>query len=189
MATVIEICNEALIGIGEDTIVALTDDNKPARLLTRLYERSRDQLLRAHPWNFATARVALAQNTGTPVYEYSLAYQLPQDCLRVLDIDASLDYIEPDYAVEGDQLLCDYTAVSIKYIKRITDPNIMSADFRTLLSAFLSKKLAIPLTDSRTRYNDAKDNYDEELMRVRHTDAIETPSPKSKVTTWEVSRL
>jgi len=189
MATVIEICNEALIAIGEDTIISLSDNNKPARLLTRLYERSRDQLLRAHLWNFATKRKALAQNSVTVSFQYTYEYQLPTDFIRLVDIDASLDYIEPDYTIEGHAVLCDYDSLKIKYIYQVTDPNIMTADFRTLLSAFLGMKLAIPLTDNRSRYNDARDLYKEELVRVRHVDACEFPVEKSKQTTWENSRL
>ena len=36
------------------------------------------------PWNCLHKRVQLAQNSTAPVVEYSHAYALPSDCLRVL---------------------------------------------------------------------------------------------------------
>jgi len=61
----LEICNIALLKIGADSITALSDANKRARLCTLLYDFMRKKLLRAHPWNFAIKRSFLQKVTDT----------------------------------------------------------------------------------------------------------------------------
>jgi len=101
----VDICAYALRLIGDQPITALTDNSDRARLCNSIYALTRDATLRAHPWNFATFRAALAtatKTTGTnpiittlPAFEYTQAYTLPNGggtdlvtdppyCLRVL---------------------------------------------------------------------------------------------------------
>lgn len=86
MASEVEICNSALIKLGDDTITSLTDDSKRARLCNAQFARLRDEVLRAHPWNFAIRRASLAKLSQAPAFEFAAAFRLPEDpyCLRVL---------------------------------------------------------------------------------------------------------
>lgn len=65
MATQTEICNRALIRIGADTIVDITENSKEGRLCNILYDQIRKDLLRSHPWNFAIRRIILAPDANT----------------------------------------------------------------------------------------------------------------------------
>ena len=65
--TFVEIANRAITYLGGDTITSLEDDTKEGRACLRLYEQSRDQLLRDHPWNFSIKRAVLAANTTAPL--------------------------------------------------------------------------------------------------------------------------
>ena len=68
MATsVIEICNNALLDLGEDAIMSLQDDSKAARLCNHRWPGVRDAVLRAHPWNCAMAQWELAAGTAAPL--------------------------------------------------------------------------------------------------------------------------
>ena len=68
MADVTGLCNSALAKIGAARITALDEGSKNANLCAELYERSRDDLLRAHSWNFATARAKLAKKGAAPTF-------------------------------------------------------------------------------------------------------------------------
>ena len=101
----VDICSYALRLIGDQPITALTDNSDRARLCNSIYALTRDATLRAHPWNFATYRAAVALatiTTGTnpvittfPAFELRQAYILPNGagtdpvtdppyCLRVI---------------------------------------------------------------------------------------------------------
>jgi len=54
------IANVALSKIGAQRIVAFNENTENARLLNAIYGTIRDEVLRAHPWNFAIKRSAPA---------------------------------------------------------------------------------------------------------------------------------
>ena len=73
--TAVSICNMALALVGADgTITALTQDNQNARVCNQFYDAARQTLLRSHPWNFATGRIASYPewDTATPYSEGAL---------------------------------------------------------------------------------------------------------------------
>ncbi len=126
MASVVDICNSALNLLGASTISALTDDNKNARLCNQRYEPVRNRVFRSHAWNCLHKRIQLAQNSTAPVVEYSYAYALPSDCLRVLKIhNGSTDSIVSslDYKLESRNIVTDEGTVYLIYIALDTDPN------------------------------------------------------------------
>lgn len=54
------IANIALSKIGVQRLTSFSENTEPARLLNAIYGTLRDEVLRAHPWNFAIKRVAPA---------------------------------------------------------------------------------------------------------------------------------
>ena len=170
----VDICNQALTFLGADRIMSLTENNENARRCNSIFEQTRDEVLRGHPWNFAIERAALATLSTTPEYEWSVQYQLPVDCLRVLATNTR----DMEYKIEGKRLLCDDSGVKIKYIKRVTDPTQFDSMFTEALAAKLSAKLAYPITESKTLFDAATKLYGEILADARSADGQEgTPDP------------
>lgn len=143
-ASKISICNKALIELGESPITALTDNNKAARTLDAVYDIVLLTALRSHRWNFAVKRVALAELSAIPVYGFTKQYQLPSDCLRVLEIDT----LTAVYKIEGRALLTDSGTVYLKYVAKIDDPTQYDAAFVDYLSLKLASDIAMTLTDN-----------------------------------------
>ena len=79
--TFVSISNRALTFLGAQPITSLDDDTKEARACKRMFEQSRNQVLRGHPWNFAMKRVELAADTTSPVWGKTNAFSWPSDCL------------------------------------------------------------------------------------------------------------
>ena len=168
----VSICNTALITLGEDPIASFDDDVKAARLCNSIYEDTRDAVLRDAKWNFALERVELALLTTTPEFEFSNQFQLPADCIRVVYTD---DDLAP-YRIEGNKLLTDSSSVKILYVKQVTDPVQFDTTFRAALSARLAMEMAIPLTDSESRFQTAAKLYEEKISIARGMDAQENGS-------------
>ena len=82
MATETTIINAALRRLGDKPITSRLDGSPAANAVNDLFDDARDALLRAHPWNFATTRVALMPSSTTPVYGFDYQYALPADWLR-----------------------------------------------------------------------------------------------------------
>src|SRR5687768_15522866 len=81
-----DVVNVAMRLIGQSPIVSLSDGTANANTADDLYEAVRDDLLRSHPWNFATKRVQLARSATTPGFEFDYAYVLPADWLRTISV-------------------------------------------------------------------------------------------------------
>lgn len=184
MASEVSICNNALVKLGSQTIISLTEDSKKGRLCNQLYPEMRDVILRSHIWKFAIKRKELAQAVGSPVYGWSYSYPLPSDYLRVIEPDIH-DY---PYKIEGNALLCHEGRVFLQYIYRVTDPNKMDVSFREALSARLAFEMSIPLADDKSNHQLFEKRYERALSEARMVGAMEDYPGRLECETWLRSR-
>ena len=176
MASAVDIANSALNLLGASTISAFTDDSKNARLINQRYEPVRNRVFRSHAWNCLHKRVQLAQNSTAPVVEYSHAYALPADCLRVLKVhNGTTDSIKSaiDYKLEGRNIVTDEGTVFIIYIALDTDPNNYDTYLQESISHQLAADLAYAVTNNATLAEKYMTRADERLREARFIDATE----------------
>jgi hypothetical protein len=179
------ICNGALTKVGEEAIISLSEDTKAARLCNLMFNRLRDSILRAHPWNFAIKRVELAELTTNPIFGFAKQFQLPTDSLRVLRTDED----QIPHQIEGRILLTDAGTVQIKYIAQITDPNLFDSLFIQALEDRIGAELAYNLSDNRALSVDMRAKYKETLKEARAMDGQEGVSDIVEADEWLNIRL
>lgn len=185
MASVVGIVNNALIKIGENTITALSENTKAARIANQIYEQTRDALLRSHPWNFAMSRGECAQLSTTPAFGFAYEFALPSDCLRVLRMEEH-DY---DFKVEGRKILTDESTCKILYIKQVVDPNQFDAMFVEVLSARMALELSYSLAENNQLTDMMAALYKQKIREARSMDGQESSPDELLATTWTDSRL
>ena len=78
----VDIANLALTKLGAQPIVSFLDANPRAAVMNRSYAILRDKLQRRR-WNFNRVYVTLAASSVAPTFEYTYAYPLPADYLRL----------------------------------------------------------------------------------------------------------
>jgi len=192
MASVVNICNSALNLIGASTISALTEDTKNARLCNQRYSPVRNRIFRSHNWNCLVKRVELAQNSTGPVMEYTYAYALPSDCLRVLRIyNGTTNSIESDleYKIEGKNVITNQTTVYLVYTSLDTDPNNYDAYLREAISHQLGADLAYAITNNATLAKNLMARADERLREARFIDSTENSLETIEATEFTNARL
>lgn len=141
MSSQVEITNIGLIALGVEPITTIDEATKGARYAKTLFPVIRKKILRSHPWNIATKRAVLAASTTVPLYEFTLQYQLPSDCLRLLDV-----YNNTAWKLEGDKILTDYGAPQyIKYIYDNTDYGLYDSSLVDVMGAALAVELCMPM--------------------------------------------
>ena len=186
MATsVVQIVNNALVKIGANAILTLTEDSEAARAANLIYEQIRDSCIRDHVWNFAVNRVELAQNSTAPAFEFSYQYNLPSDCLRVLQMED----MSMLYKIEGGKLLTDEGTAKILYLARVEDVNLFDAMFVEALSARLAAELSVTLSESNTLYSNMMEMYQRKISDARSMDAQESGYIEIVADTWLNSRI
>jgi hypothetical protein len=82
MSSDVDIANLAMAKLGQQPIQSFLDTTTRAANINRTYPMLRDKLQRKR-WNFNRAYVFLPVLGTAPVFEYSYAYQLPSDYLRL----------------------------------------------------------------------------------------------------------
>lgn len=172
-----DVVNVSLRLIGATPIVSLDDGSVMANTADDLYSETRDDLLRTHPWNFATKRVELARSSTDPTFEFDYAYTIPVDWLRTISVhdnDAGHGTILfREEQVAGQRtIVTSSEEVWLRYVARVTDPNLMAADFRRLLAVSLARDLAIPIVSSNTLRDQFTEEAKRTLARARSADAM-----------------
>lgn len=192
MSSQVEIANRALSRLGARRIISFGDDTEEARAITAAYEPMVEEVLRDHPWNSASTRVKLAELSSAPAFGYLHQYQLPTDCLRVLEVGhpSNTEFSSPwPWVVEGRVLLTDEEApLPIRYIRRETDPNNWDPLLRSAVAARLAAELAEELTQSNTKKRDQWAMYQEILMRARRADGQEQSDMEVEEDPWILAR-
>jgi len=183
------ICNLALGLLGQSQIMSLDDASQAARFCKRFYSQSRDEVLQAHPWNFAMRRMTLSQLSTPPSSGWAAQYQLPTDCLRVTQMNGMSPSERPGlFSIEGRALLTDADVADIRYIARVEDANFFSPLFIEALSVKLGMRLCQPLTGNRSQAGDLLSEYERITgPKARRTDAFEGHSPRLQP--WVLSDL
>lgn len=181
MATVIDICNFALDKLGHGSITSTNDGTKAADLCKRNWDLVRDQVLRDHPWNFATKRYVTSPVVASPVWGFSYEHPLPSDYLRLLEIKL---LSTGEYVIEGKSILSNESALYLRYIARVIDPTQYDALFLDAVSSRLAFELCEALTQSNTKKEQLWNQYDDALVRARRVDAQENPPSFFEESDW-----
>lgn len=174
MATRVSICSNALLMLGDTTINAMNEGTPRARLASNLYDSTRDDLLRSHPWNSAVKRVILAPDVETPAFDYSNQFSLPGDWLRNLSVGP--EGYEVDYKTEGQKLLANGTSLSLRYIFRNEDESTWDAMLVKAMELKMAAAMAYGITKSNSVVEAREKLLEMHMKLARSVDAQDDPA-------------
>lgn len=195
MASEVDLVNSALYKVGADRIESLTEGSRNADIASLLFVEVRDDMLRAHPWNFATRKIKLARSANSPPYEWDYQFPKPADHVRTMEVhdnDAGLGLVE--YRMEhdindGEVFRTNAEELWLTYVAKITDPAKMPPDFRRALSLKLAVELAVAIAESNTRSAQLEPQAESAFRKARSTDSMEDFPEQMPAGTWFTSRF
>ena len=182
MPSVVDICNEAMHLLGADTITSLTENSKEARYCNSSYADKRDAVLRAHPWNIAVTRAALAKDATAPAFGFSSQFTLPTNpyCLRVLsfwnksvDSEVSAYDSQISFKIEGRKVMTNEDECKITYIGRVIDTEQYDSLLVSAIACRIAADGAYHLTGSMNVAQQMQALYETRLREARGIDAME----------------
>lgn len=152
MASVPDLCNTALSHLGAEAVVSSIsppDGSAEAGYCARFYPLARQLALTSANWQFAKARVLLAELVNDST-EWAYKYQLPSDCLHPRKVLTGDVYDNPErggatFEVEGDALFTNQPEAVLIYTVDVTDTSKFPADFTMALGQLLAGYLAGPI--------------------------------------------
>jgi len=181
--TKIEICNHALLKIGADTIASLDINQndqeavvQSAKFCNLLFNQALEEVLRTYRWNSALKRTILTRLTEAPAFKFKYKYQLPNDCVRVVNVyDEKEAYDDrTEYVVEGRTILCDYDKVFLCYVSLVEDVNTLDAFLTQCIIQNLAIKLSVPMQLDQVMQNNLIREYNEVILpQARSVDTLE----------------
>jgi hypothetical protein len=153
------LANRACDLVGKDTFLDLdTDTTTWGKIVKRNFEPIFKYCLRKSPWPVPMVRMSLNPSATAPENEFSYAFDLPGNFIKLVRIFP--DGIK--YKREGDQIITDESAITIKYISSavIDDPAKIDPDFAEYFAHSLAVAISYKATDSVALRNELKKEAD-----------------------------
>jgi len=174
--TAIGLSSRALLKLGASAITTFEDGTAEAEVAAALYPSTRDALLSAHAWSFATSLAWLARLSQDPLADYQAAFALPEGFLRALSAGTAGRGRGLSYRIAGQTLQADSDTVCLTYVGRV-DESRFPAFFDQALIARLAAEFCLPLTESSTRAGALTQLADTEFRRARLIDSQQDTQP------------
>lgn len=168
--SMIQILNNALYTLGGDAVLDETENSVGARVGRQFYPIVRDDLLRKHNWKFAIKRQELGTLAADPVWKWAKAFELPPDCLRVIEVQGQ---DSETWDIEGTAVVTNASTCSIRYIASIEDETKFDSNFVETFSLALALKLSIPLTSNFQIVEKVAKAFRDQLENARTMNAFE----------------
>lgn len=175
-----DICNKALDLLSQkadiSNIVTPTTENE--RICARWYNDTLDFLLRRYVWNFAVTRKRIPRDVkGTPEFDFSSAYKLPEDFVRLLAINGRAISNDSFSDLASGYILLNGNAPSIKlkYIRRETNVRKFDSGFKQLLTLYLAVNISYRFTNKQTVLDRLQKWIELEEAKIVSIDGQERP--------------
>ena len=133
-----DICNQALVLVGANTITSFTESTTESKVASQLYESTLENLLTRCRWRFSTKQEQLSRKTNKPLGRYSAAYTLPADALVMNTVTIADNVIQ--YDRYQDEIFCDASSTDIVIADYTFQPS--EADFPPYFKTALVLELA-----------------------------------------------
>ena len=164
------LCSRALIRLGAAPITSFADGTAESEIAGALYGPTRDALLSAYGWTFASGQVALTPLVTPPLADYARAFQLPNDYLRAMSAGQGGRGRGLHYRIARGALHTDASEVMLSYIFRPEEEEFPPF-FDMALIARLAAEFCIPVTENTSRADALYKLADLEFARARQIDA------------------
>lgn len=172
MPTDIDIASNALLLIGDSSISSFTDPGAGAEVAGNLYSETYRMLLSEHPWSFALKEQELSLLTAVPDTRtnYSHAYQLPSDLIRLWAI-----YPNSDYAIVNDLLYSNNSAGLLsRYVHQVSEVQL-PPHFTKAMEYKLASEFAMVVTEDTGKAQYYEQKYISQIASAMAIDAQQYP--------------
>lgn len=199
MPSRVDIVNHALTKLGEERIIALSDEVAAARHASAVFDLVLEGELQANSWAFSMRRASLAASATAPVWGYDFAYPVPANFIHLFYVDGQEENAgrsefvgswDPVYRVEGRQIVTNLAGpLKIIYTAMIEDPNEWDPGFRNAFAIKLAEVLCDPVTQNTTKKQLLEREYASQIALSKQRTAIQNPPTQPRDGTWLQARL
>lgn len=188
----VQIVNLALTTLGQDRVTDISDDVEVARVMRSLWDFTRDAVLAAYPWKFAIVSADLpALSTAPTASDWSRQYELPESCLRLVQVGTAAFYTRSSevFALQGGLILTDEAApLRVRYVSRVDAVGLWPVLFGRTVAMQLACDACEKLTNSSAKFENCMRAFAMSVREARRQNAIERPPQGVDGSDWLSAR-
>ncbi len=198
MADKLSLFNGALRLLGERTLVSLSEDREPKRILDSVWygNEAIKVCLEQGLWNFAMRSVELPYAPAvTPAFGFEYAFEKPDDFIRTAYFCSDEEFRMPilTYMDNTGYWYAHQDTVYVRYVSMDTDTgldvSLWPGSFSKYVEAYLANEIAPRITENTERRADVYGEMRMRLKVARSRDAMEDPTREvGTLGTWTGSR-
>ncbi len=188
MASYVEIANRAAVAVGTSArLNSPGDDTVLGRNVAAVWDIERKAALRDGGWNFAMKRAELPKLNEVPVHGYDAQFQLPSDCLKLIELYGSERL---RYQLEGRRILADTAGpLQIRYLRDVTEPAEFDSGFTLAFALRIACAIGNRIAGSSFDRGGTWNEYLAALGDAKGADAIENPPIEHEESSWVTDRF
>lgn len=157
----LSVSNEALALCNKEQIQSFKEGSQQSLQCSTLLPAIISRVLFERDWKCARKRSKIAPDLDMPSFGYEFQYSLPNDFLRVVDINAE------DWSLEGDKILSDEKPLEIIYIAFPSSPSSLNAELRSAIVYYLASEIGLTLTSDSSIVSTYRSLAESELQRAK----------------------
>ena len=186
----IQIYNNALLKVCKKQIDTPNDDSFEAKTCNALWDMALERTLACFTWSSTVKNTQLTETSSTPTM-FENSFQLPNDCVKILQAYASTDRDNFDFEwnTQGREFLTNESTIYIKYIARPTDTSLLNAHITDVIIWNLAMGLSYPFTGEDNRERALREEFERVILpRAKANDAMENREIEYEESPWMESR-
>jgi hypothetical protein len=187
MSNYVTIANSAAMTVGTSArLLDPGDDTVLGRAVASVWDIERKAALRDGAWNFAMKRAELAALVQTPVHEYPYKFQVPADCLRLIEL---YNLPRAAWQLESKQILSkELGPLRIRYLADIKEPALFDPQFAHCFALRIACAIGNRIAGSTFKEELNWNKYRQALAEAKRTDAMENPPIDFYESEWVQAR-
>lgn len=172
----------------DDQMIDPADDTRIAHSITTVWDVARRKVLRANNWNCAETRVALPALDDAPPFEFSAAFELPADIVKLVDVVGPMP-LSRDWKRVGRQILANTSGpLQIIYNRDLPDCHDWDDDVVMAFAHYVASLIAVRITGSTELRDEQFKLFKDASGDAQVDDANENPPPQFDPDPWEMAR-
>ena len=173
--TKFDICSQALIKCGADTITSFSDGTHESNVCSVMYDTVKKALLYYTFWNFGIKKVQLNRLSETPAdKKFLYVHSLPADVVRIRSVFDENGHADFTYKKEGQKIYSNNKTAFLEYVQNM-DETFMPSFFVETLVTKVAAEINESITSSSSLTQRLQDEFQQKLRAARIADGQENP--------------
>jgi len=173
--TKFDICSQALIKVGSDTINSFADGTHESNVCSVMYDTIKKSLLFYTFWNFAIKKQTLNRLSETPTdTKFKYVHSLPADVIRIKSVIDQNGHPNYTYRKEEQKVYSNISTVILEYVQNM-DETYMPPFFVESLVSKVALEINEAITGSGSLTDRLAQDFQQKLRASRIADGQENP--------------